>query len=520
MDRLRIKFVKSNDINSPFLLTRSYRRMIVGGLTLKSSINLTYSLSNSRCCAESLNYLSLYNVDCQGDSLIRLISGLKCLEYLTLNKVRCSDDTKSSRTSCSFDLPALKRIVLLNCEYASLINILLWSKIQTRDIEFSYNGKLKYPKFIGQQNCLENLIITRLRHNQIEDLMKQLIDSKVYRNDLRKIAILDKPNTEYDCTSDRQNVNLSAYLSTYVCHLRELHLEYFVNLEILSVIANYMKLETLSFRKLEDLSDELCTIKREMKSAELNKNMHLKTLWMGSAYGLNELSSIFPSIETLKAKFTAKFQKSQENMDCIGNFKSLKNLCMEYPSTFVSSIPPILPSLKLVSLKLTDLFRLKKFLEINASSIDCLLVTNFYLPSSKKKKKLTQDEVLEFLSKFRRIVFIDPYENHQTFCPNLRDLQSLLNGPEDIEKYTDKIIIEMGSVKFQEALKHFGRDTVIMKLLRCISSKTHCEYINLFEMNIGYIRDGDDRMSNDEADYCIVYDEEEWNSDNCCYSSD
>lgn len=444
MSKIKVKIDKVLVMNRELTTTRKYQHLIVGNLfsTIHISSNFMSSLSN---LGEVLEIFYMKNLETKSDSFVRCMSSLKKLKELTLNKVKFIESETGFKDE-QFNPRLLRSLVIQNCKSSSVIRALFILKIQSVVIKVSHDCDTdNLPKFLCLQRFLGSLIITNVSQSNIEILMKQLIFLEVHYDGLKRIVI-DKLVADNSMsylsvprnTQSKLHLNLSSFLTTHASTIRELHMENLMDFKILQAIANIMELETLTFRWMSPM----------MKSniLALEPNLFLKTLYAESAFELNELSGIFPSVENLKIKF-----QETQTMDVLTYFKNIKNLFLEKSSRFGDTNLEI-PSLRIVCFNFEDLNELRKFFESNCETIDVLII--------KKFKVLNSEDILEFLSKFNNIFLTDD-------C----DLEAL-SRIDNVDKYSDRILLEVESSVYEKARENLGGNSEITEMLKVVSDKS------------------------------------------------
>lgn len=460
MSKIKLKIANREDIAAfpSTNLRKNYQHIAIEQEFL--SIVVTSSFMNSLSnFATTLTTLSLRRIDIPRDSFIRCISSLYNMKNLILDMVHCTNDGIKHRAGM-FSAPQLKSLLLKNCYTPGVVNALILLNIQSCHVEFSYCSKVKplYDKFIAQQTCMESLIIARVWRKNIAHLVGKMVDSRVHYTGLKKLVILDTADNYYGPNNLKEK--LPSFLIAHSYTLRELHLENLMDINVLRVIVNDLQLETLGFRNLD--------VPKTM-IAELKPNSYLKKLCNESSFDLHELAKIFPSVLTLKTNFWPG-----KSMDVLADFKCLSNLWLENTRYTKFDRPIVMPTLKAVAFSFKNYPAMQMFLECNCNSIDTLVIVELERSAGFAS---SSDEILQFFSKFNRIVLTD-----RVACR-----LSMLDGY-DTTKFADEGTIEIRSAVLQKAKSGFGENSAVVKLFRSIRDEKIIELEEIFALNLGVIQ--------------------------------
>lgn len=473
MSDIKITIAEGFNSNNAFTTNRSYQHMTIVGNKRKTSkiMEVTPSfISSITCLSDTIKTLCLRNVQILSDLFIRSISNLVNLKELRLEGVRCSDNS-FRQVNEELNTPQLDHLYIYECPNGELISALSKIETQSKQIEFSFEHDLsnEFLYLLNNQKCLESLIILRLREedrDESEDLdffLEGMVhDHIVTHKNLRRLVIYDEEST----VNLQLSTGFANFLTLSANNLRELDL-CTIDHQLVEVMANEMKIETLCYRETDDISWRRVRVDAP--------NNFLKKIVNNSESGceVSELLSIFPSVETLVSLYEPDMMNAFQNMN------SLKNLSLECGNNRPTKIQELpLPTVRTVDFYLKDFVHMKHFLENNCSTIDTLIVKHFRVRSEGFAGYPPTNVILEFFSKFKRVVLIHvPLNRLEIF--NIYDTA----------RYQSKVF-EVESKTFWKAYRKLGATSNVLRLLKCTPLAKIRKLQEIFEMNCRSSREG------------------------------
>lgn len=450
--------------NSSFETNRPYQHVSIGNFSKKKKKVMPTFMNSTSCLSSTLKTLCLRNIQIQSDIFIRCIGNLKNLRELRLHWVKCSDESFQQDYE-ELNSPQLNTLYIDNCESRKLIEALIKLKTQSKQIEFDFNSdnSLQLVILVNKQKCLESLFINRMDEEDIderedlESFFALMLDYRVKHENLKKIVIYEDPSIE---NLSPLFPSFSNFLTESAHNLQELHLTTLEEL-IVETIANFMKIETLSYSAVEEIPW------RRLQERIHTPNNFLKKLVNKSEFEdeVSDLLSIFTSVETLVSLYAPSM------MEALQNSNSLKNLSLECGNFNSHKIPAmILPTVKTVHFYLSDFRHMKQFLETNCRTIETLIVKDFRVRSDDPANPPT-NVILEFFSKFKRVVLLNVTVNR------LELLRAY-----DTAKYQGKVF-EVETKTFWKAYRKFGATSNVVRLLKYTSHANIRKMQEIFEVD-------------------------------------
>lgn len=365
-------------------------------------MKVTPTFMSSTCISSTIKTLCFSNIQIQSDIFIRGLANLINLRELRLNSVKCSDKS-FLQVNEQLNTPQLDHLYIYECPNGKLISALSKIETQSKQIEFSFDHDLssELVSLLNSQKCLESLVIFRTKEENMEERDDiefffdwSLVHHVVKHENLKKIVMYEDEDIE---SLYPLNTGFSNFLIESACNLRELHLTTISRITV-ETIAKFMKIEKLCYTFMED--DFFDYSWKGLPELVLVQNNFLKKLgnYSESEYGMAELLSIFPAVETLVSMYDSSMN------DALQNLNSLKHWSLQCGNDFdVNIIPALpLPTIKTVHFYLNDFRNMEQFLETNCRTIETLIVKRFIDRSEDPAKPLS-NAIMKFFLKFKKV---------------------------------------------------------------------------------------------------------------------